>query len=205
MSPRRAARRPTRTRRVAESDQLGLDASRTARGRPRHRLAAGRKTVVVGHGRMVGGLAILRQMPDDPTRDALADGLDSLGARVRTLPVRSRARGHGRLLRGLRVRHGRLREHDRRRRQSRTPRATPRASSSPPHRLDVNRAVRDPAGHPQGVVRRRRGESPRAHGPRDRRRHGVRPAGRTFRSWWTHAVIESDRGSCSVAAAGRGR
>ena len=50
-----------------------------------------------------------------------------------------------------------------------------------PYRLDVNRAVRDRLGHPQGLVRAGRGDG-RPDRDADRRGDRVRVAGRTCRS-----------------------
>ena len=88
-----------------------------------------------------------------------------------------------------------------------------------PYRLDVNRAVRDRLGHAQGLVRPGRGHRG-AHRDADRRRDGVRAAGRPAdlggraghgaradRARRRVAVVEGhlDAGDPARAARGRGR
>ena len=103
--------------------------------------------------------------------------------RVRALSVRPRARGHGRVLRGLRLRPGRLGEHDRRRRQGRPAalRRMRRPRHPPPRRQ---------SGRPRAGSARARHRSPAPRRPARSRatRSAASPCSacpRTCRSSWT--------------------
>ena len=117
---------------------------------------------------------------DPAGRDRLVAALDPLGRRLRAVPVRPGAGRHGRVLRGVRVRAGGLGQHDPRHRQERSAavRRLRRARAEPAGRQsDRARSTRDA----QGVVRAGRVDA-RDHRHGDRRRDGVRAAGRRCRS-----------------------
>ena len=139
----------------------------------------------------------------DPAGRARLDAwLDPLGVDVRAVRLRPGAGRHRRVLRRLRVRPGGFGQHDRGHRQVR-PAALRRlrdARAVPAGREpDRPRPARDA----QGLVRPGRGDR-ELTGHADRRRDGLRVAGRRCRSGSTPGSWPAS-GSCSVAARARGR
>ena len=174
------------------------DANRIARGTRRCRAAqsaAGRW--IAGSSRAMvattlGDMAVRHRSCHARSRGACTArrGARPTRRRLRAVPLRPRAGRHGGVLRGLRLRSGRRREHDPRHRQERpAPVCRLRGARAEPPRCEPGRARS--ARDEEGVIRPGRVHR-RDHRDGDRRRDGVRAAGR-LPIWIDARVMERQR------------